>query len=498
MLLTCEKLSKSYGGARALSGIDLEIAAGEVHGLVGANGAGKSTLVKILAGALPDHEGSITFEGAPVRLSSPHEALARGIAVVYQELSGIGALSVAENLFLGRQPVGAGGFIRWGQMHRRAAEMLSRVGLSLDVTRRLDSYPLSIRQQIEIARCLDAGSRLFILDEPTSALSAPETRRLFDLIRQIRASGKSVLFVSHFIEDVLEVCDRVTVLVGGRKSSTRAAAELTRHEVIEAMLGAQGGAEERAEEEALESEVSLPPASDRPELLEAANLSRLGYFRGINLRISPGECLGLYGFVGAGHQELAHCLAGATHPDDGRILWEGNAVRLNPPAMAVKRGIALVAGDRARALIHSAEIYKNITLTHLKRRVGEWVTPRHEIAAAAPILQRVGCRPADPMLHPGALSGGNQQKVVLGRWLLGPIRLLILEEPTRGMDVAAKREVMEIVGQLKREGTAVLLASCEPELVLAHGDRILVMRRGEVTTEFTGCRVGKADLMRHG
>ncbi|MBI1784118.1 sugar ABC transporter ATP-binding protein [Candidatus Sumerlaeota bacterium] len=492
MFLHCRNLSKSYAGVRALSDVDLDLSAGEAHGVVGANGAGKSTLVKILSGALPDHEGTIAIEGEEVRLSSPHEALERGIAMVYQELSGVPQLSVAENLFLGRQLRGRAGFLDWRGMRRRAAEILRVVDLDIDVTRPLGSYSLSVRQLIEIARCLDAGSRLFILDEPTSALSPPESRRLFDLIRRLKEEGRSVVFVSHFIEDVLEVCDRVTILSAGRKRETRAANELTKHEVIRIMLDGRESADD-----AFEGRAGLPPHTSREPILRARGLSISGVFDGIELALHPGETLGLYGFAGAGHQEVAHCLAGALRSDAGVIEWDGAPARLDSPARAVARGIAFVAADRAKTLVGAAEIYKNVTLAHLKSSAGEWLAPRREIPLTRPAITRVGCRPPEPMMRAGALSGGNQQKIVLAKWLMGPIRALILEEPTRGMDVGAKGEVMELVRTLKKEGVAILIATCEPELLLGHADRILVMRRGKTAKEFSGCEVDKAELMRH-
>lgn len=491
-LLTCTNLSKSYSGVPALEGVSLEIRAGEVHGLVGANGAGKSTFMKILSGALPEHEGSVTFEGETLRLRNPHEALARGIAMVYQELSGIGQLSVAENIFLGRQLTGRVGFLDWKLMRRRAEDALREVGLEIDVTRRLDTFPLSVRQMIEIARCLDAGSRLFILDEPTSALSPPETRRLFELVRKLRTQGRSVIFVSHFIEDVLEICDRVSVLAGGRLKGTHDASAMTKHELIHEMLEGRDARLETAAEEA----VALPPRTAASALLQTHGFTLEGAFEDIHLSLHPGEALGLYGFIGAGHQELAHALAGARRPDAGRMTWEGETIALRSPAHALRRGIAFVAADRKASLVQQAHIYKNVTLAHLRQAAGSWLTRGREVGVVRGPLDEVGCNPRNPMLTAGALSGGNQQKVVLARWLLGPVRALILEEPTRGMDVAAKADVMALVRKLKDRGAAVVIASSEPELLLGHADRIAVMRKGRIVHEFEGCSVDRAELVR--
>jgi ribose transport system ATP-binding protein len=492
-LLECHGISKTFGGEIALAGVDFSLAAGERHGLVGSNGAGKSTLMKILAGALPDYTGQITIDGRPIRLSSPAEAARNGIAMVYQELSGIGALSVAENLFLGRQPVTRYGRVDWKTINSRASVYLAEMEIEIDVRARLDSYPLVIRQMVEIARGLHSGARVLILDEPTSALSPPETRRLFALLEQLRRRNVAVIFISHFIEDVLAICDRVTVLRDGRLIETRQAAQLEKHELIHTMLGR--GLEQ--EEAGYEASVVLPPRNEGAPICQVRSCSLAGSFDDVDLAVSPSECLGLYGYVGAGHQELAHVIAGAKQPDRGQIYLDDRKLPVGRVDRAVKRGMVLVAADRQQTLAHASQIYKNVTLAHLKGCVGEWLTRRREVKAAQPVLADVGCKPADPTLPAGHLSGGNQQKVVFAKWLLGPLRVLVLEEPTRGMDVGAKEEIMKLIGRLREEGTAVILATTEPELVLAHADRILVFRRGRQTAEFADTTLDKSVLMQH-
>ncbi len=492
-LLDCRAIGKSFGGVAALEKVDFDLQPSEVHGLVGCNGAGKSTLMKILAGAYPDHDGSVLIDGREVSLSSPREAQACGIAMVYQELSGIGALSVAENLFLGRQPTRAGR-IDWGTMRRQAQDFLSEMQIEVDVRRRMDRFPLVIRQMVEIARGLHSGARVLILDEPTSALSPPETRRLFELIRQLKRNGVAVIFISHFLEDVLEICDRVTVLKDGRKVSTSFAADLTKAEVISRMLGravGQVGNLPHGDEA-----VKLPPPLASLAALRVAGLTREGEFNDVSFDVAPGECVGLYGFVGAGHQELAHAVAGAASVDAGSVSLDQSALPSGDVSTAVRRGIVMVAADRAKTLVRRSSIARNTTLAHLRRLMGEWLYRRREHAVVQPLLEQVGCRPARPELLAGNLSGGNQQKVVLAKWLLGPVRVLVLEEPTRGMDVGAKDEVMRLVAGLKKSGAAVVLASTEPELVLAHADRILVFQRGRIAHEFSGEDVRKADLLR--
>lgn len=492
-LLECRGIGKRFGGARALDGVDFSLEPGQIHGLVGTNGAGKSTLMKILAGAVPDHEGTIFIDGKPVEFSSPAEALRLGVAMVYQDLSGVGQLSVAENLFLGRQPTTSLGRIDWAQMCASSEKFLREMEITVDVRRRLDRYPLVIRQMVEIARGLHSGARILILDEPTSSLSPPETRRLFTLLKQLQGRGVAMVFISHFLEDVLEICDRVTILKDGRIVETARAADLDKHRVIHRMLGhALEG-----QEAGYEAPTTLPPKTGAPPCLVAEKLSLRGLFTDIDLSVSPGECLGLYGFVGAGHQELAHALAGSLRPTSGRIILDKDMMKHGDVHHAVARGMVLVAADRAQTLVRGSEIYKNVTLAHLQRAVGNWLTRRRELAIVQPLIDRVHCRPPRPMLKAGSLSGGNQQKVVLAKWLLGPMRVLILEEPTRGMDVGAKDEIMKLVAEAKAQGTAVILASTEPELVLAHSDRILTFRRGQMTAEFSGMTVDKSTLLKN-
>ncbi len=493
--LECRGIGKRFGANVALQGVDFALEAGEVHGVVGANGAGKSTLMRILAGVLPDHEGQILAEGRPVSLASPKVALAHGIAMVYQELSGVGQLSVAENLFLGRQPLTAWGAVDWRTMNRQARQFLREMEIDIDVRRRLDRYPLVIRQMVEIARGLHSGARVLILDEPTSALSPPETRRLFQLIQQLRSRGVALVFISHFIEDVLEICDRVTILKDGRKLLTAPAKSLDKHTVIDTMLG-RTTAEAESHAWGAQEAAKLPPQRSGPPAIEVRGLCATGLFQDVKLDVAPGECLGLYGFVGAGHQELAHAIAGALRPSSGDVVFNGQRLRPGDTRDAVKRGVVLVAADRARTLVRSSEIYKNVTMAHLRRSVGSWVTRGRETAVTKPLLGRVFCRPALPRLRAGNLSGGNQQKVVLAKWLLGPVKVLILEEPTRGMDVGAKDEILRLVRGLKDQGAAVILASTEPELLLAHADRILTFRRGRQTHEFKDTIVDRISLMR--
>ncbi|MGQ9761409.1 MAG: sugar ABC transporter ATP-binding protein [Thermogutta sp.] len=491
-ILACHAITKRFGGILALDHVDFELFLGEVHGLVGSNGAGKSTLMKILAGAIPDYEGTVVFNGQSVALRDPHTAIRLGIAMVYQEFSGIGQLSVAENLFLGRQPLNKWGFVDWQAMNKCAETYLNELGIRLDVSRRLDRYPLVVRQMVEIAKGAYRGAKVLILDEPTSALSPPEIQRLFELIRQFKSRGVAMIFISHFLEDVLKISDRVTVLREGRHVLTASCREITKQELVRAMVG------ERSEEVAMAEQQTaiLPPRTRETPIFVTEDLTIPGVFEGINLEVAPSEILGLYGFVGAGHQELVQSMAGVNVPARGRLLFKGEPLPTGRPRAAVKKGIVLVTADRAAGLFMRGEVYKNATMAHLKQVAGEWITTRREIGAVLPVLNSVRCRPADPWLKASQLSGGNQQKVVFAKWLLGPIQVLLLEEPTRGMDIAAKEEVMRLVQDLATRGVAVILASTEPELILRYAHRIVVLSRGRITASWAGTTITKQDLMR--
>jgi ribose transport system ATP-binding protein len=490
-LLDCRKIGVRYGGVVALSDVDFSLQPGEVHGLVGCNGAGKSTLMKVLAGVVPNYSGEIRLDQKLVHLGSPRQALSYGIAMVYQELSGIEQLSVAENLFLGRQLVNTWGQIDWKEMNRHATESLAELNIHIDVRSRLRDFPLVIRQMVEIARGLHSGARVLILDEPTSALSLPEAKRLFELIEHLQSRGVAIVFISHFLEDVLAICDRVTILKDGRKLETRPTAELDRTTIIRQMVSETG---DSTTEEC--TETMLPSAIVGSPRLDVRGLRKTGCFDEITIDVKPGECLGLYGFVGAGHQDLVHALAGSTTVEHGQVWLDGKPLRTGDVTASVQNGMVLVAADRAQTLARRASIAHNMTLAHLKQNLGNWLVRRREHQVCQPMLETVGCRPPNPELRAGSLSGGNQQKVVLAKWLLGPIRVLLLEEPTRGMDVHAKAEIMQLVAEQKRQGAAVILASTEPELVLAHADRIATLARGRITRIFSNERATKQDLMR--
>ncbi len=489
-LLRLSGVTKRFGGATALDNVDFDLRPGEIHGLIGENGAGKSTLMKILSGVHAPDEGEIALRGEAVRFASPAEAKARGIGMIYQELAGMPQLSIAENVFLGRQPT-TGGVVSWKAMRTAAAEQLGSLGLAVDPTARLGTLALGAQQMVEIARVVFSGATVVVLDEPTSALSTPEAERLFAAMARLKAQGASLVFISHFLEDVIAVSDRITVLKNSRKVATLPNTGLTKAKLIELMIGRDAD----ALAESYASGIELPPRAEGTTVLSLRGLEAPGSFSGISFDLHAGEILGLFGNLGAGMTEIARALFGQVTPAAGEIALDGKPIRPRTTRQAKRLGIAYLSENRRKTIFPRHEIYKNITLAHLDTLVGPVLRPGPEVAIAREQVGRTGVRPANPLLNAGNLSGGNQQKVVLAKWLTKRPKVLILNEPTRGMDVGAKREVLDLVKSLKAEGVAILLLSTEPETVLAESDRILVMSRGRITKEFAGEAVSKDRLM---
>jgi ribose transport system ATP-binding protein len=490
-VLAFRGVTKRFGGATALDGVDFELMPGEIHGLVGENGAGKSTLMKILSGVYTPDEGEMLLRGEPVRFASPAEAKARGVGMIYQELSCMPALTVAENVFLGSQPMNRSRLIDWKRMRREASEHLSSLGIDVDVTSRLGGLSLGGQQLVEIARVVFSGASIIVLDEPTSALSGPEAKRLFAAMAELKARGTSLVFISHFLEDVIAVSDRVTVLKNSRKVATLPNEGLTKHQLIQLMIGRDAD----ALAESYEGGVTLPAPSSAPPMLEVRGLGMTGSFADVSFDVRPGEILGIFGNLGAGMTEVARVLFGRDRPTAGTMRLNGKVVSPKRTSAAKKLGIAYLSENRRATVFPRHEIFKNITLAHLDQIVGGVVRQSREVAVADDLVKRTGVRPPRPMLAAGNLSGGNQQKVALAKWLTVQPNVLILNEPTRGMDVGAKREVLDLIKALRAEGVAIILISTEPETVLAECDRILVMAKGQIAKEFAAERVSKDLLM---
>jgi ribose transport system ATP-binding protein len=490
-ILELKEITKAFGGVEALRGVDFELLPGEIHGLVGENGAGKSTLMKIIAGVHTEFSGHFLLDGRERRFRSVRDARAAGIAMVHQELSVAPDLTVAENVFLGAQPTNRVGLVQWRRMAREAGEQLARFGIDVDPMSRLGDLPIGLQQLIEIARVLFSGARIIILDEPTSALSPPEVERLFATLRRLRDQGTAIVFISHFIEDILLVSDTVTVFRNGRKVAETPAAETNKAALIEAMIGK--GRE--ALEETYTHDIALPPPSDQPVVLAANELSLARSLRDVSFEVRSGEVLGIYGFMGCGQLELARILFGKLKPDGGKLAMAGKAKSFGSTAAARRAGVAFVPESRRAMLFHQEPVYKNISISILNRISPFLLKPPHERALASRQVEQLQIRPAAVELDLGMLSGGNQQKVALAKWLTYPPRVLVLCEPTRGMDVGAKNDVIHIIRDLRAKGLAIIVLSTEPETVLSLADRIVVLKRGSVVREFAGETISKDRLL---
>jgi ribose transport system ATP-binding protein len=483
-------ISKSFGGVAALRDVDFVLRRGEIHGLVGENGAGKSTLMKIIAGLHTDYDGRMTIDGRPVHFRSPREALAAGIGMVHQELSVVPDLTVAENVYLGQQPT-RGGIVDWRAMMEGARRHLASLGIDVDPATRIGALAIGQQQLIELARVLFSGARIVILDEPTSALSPPEVLRLFEVLRGVRASGRGIVFISHFLDDVLAISDTVTIFRNGRRIASEAVDRIDKAWVIQGMIG-------RGHEELKGSytgAVALHSRSDAPVVLEVSGLGAGRAFTDISLDVRAGEVLGIYGFMGCGLIELARTLFGKIRADTGAMTIGGKVLRPRSTNEACRAGIAFVPESRRSMLFHAEPVYKNVSISVLDRIGRLFLRPSVEKDIARRHVQALSIRPPTVETLLGRLSGGNQQKVALAKWLTWPPKILVLSEPTRGMDVGAKEDVVRIVKGLRDQGMGVVVLSTEPETVLSLADRIVVMKKGRIVREFADETVSKDQLL---
>jgi len=481
-----EKITRRFPGVQALSDVSLEIAAGSCHALCGENGAGKSTLGKILAGIHTPDSGRLVVHGREVHFTSPRDALAAGVGMVHQELAFCENLSVAENLCLGALPARAGLLDRQA-MAERATAMLAEIGTTLDVGRAVGSLTIAQQQMVQIAMAVSGGARIIIFDEPTSSLSQVEADRLYELIGRLTARGVACIYVSHRMPEVFRLCDTVSVLRDGQHVGTRPIAELSEHELVRMMIGRP-----------LAEYVSPPNAVPGDEVLRVRGLSSPGKFDNVSFSLRSGEVLGIAGLVGAGRSELAQALFGLDHVRRGEISLRGQRVRVDTPAEAISLGIGLVPEDRKRqGLVPQASALHNLSLAILRRlsRLG-WLRRREERSVAQEFFDRLRVRAASLDVVVAGLSGGNQQKIVLARWLAARASVLILDEPTRGVDVGAKAEIHALIGELAARGSAILLISSELPEILTLATRIIVLRGGRLVGEVTREQATQDRLLR--
>lgn len=468
-------ITKDFTGVRALDGVDFTLRRGEIHAVMGENGAGKSTLIKVLTGVHDPDAGRILLDGEPVRFHSPGQAQAGGISTVYQEVNLTDNLSVAENLLAGREPR-LGPFINFRAMRRRAKALLDEIGIDLNVAAPLSSYSIAMQQLVAIARAIDIDAKVLILDEPTSSLDRDEVAVLMRVMRSLAERGTAMVFISHFLDQVYEICDRMTVLRNGRLIGEWAVSELPESELIGHMLG--------REVQALDA-IERSAARHRPGddvLVSARGLGRRGSISPFDLDIRPGEVVGLAGLLGSGRTETARLIAGADRSDSGTLELEGQRLRGHNPRTASARGIGFCPENRkTEGLVGDLTVAENMILAmQASRGWARTVPPARRDALVAEFIEKLDIRPADPDLPVRNLSGGNQQKVLLARWMLIEPRLLILDEPTRGIDVGAKADIQRLVNELSGDGMAVLFISAELEEVTRLSDRIAVLRDREL------------------
>jgi ABC-type sugar transport system ATPase subunit len=478
-------VSKSYGAAQALDGVDLAVRAGEIHALIGENGAGKSTLMRILAGAIAGDHGSMAIDGLPYRPRSPHDAHEQGIRAVYQEFSLVPQMSVAENLLLGELPTTAG-VIHWPNARQEARRTLAELGFEdIAIEQRVDRLGVSQRQMVEIAKALHGSPRVVILDEPSAVLSNKELARLFVVLQGFRERGGTVIYVSHRLDEVLQISDRITVLKDGQLVGTVVSAEVDQPELIRMMVGRPL------------SEIYPPRGRPTGEpLLELHGLSGPG-FEEVDLIVRRGEIVGLFGLVGAGRTELARAIFGAARVSRGSMEVAGATYRPRSPGQALAAGVAMLGEDRARdGLVLPADMLDNLTLASLSvlSRFGVLAKRRRQEAATAQVRE-LDIRPADTSRTVRMLSGGNQQKVVFGKWLIHGAAVQILDEPTRGVDVATKVQIYRIIASLAEQGSAVLLISSDLPEIIGMSDRIAVMRQGRVAGEVDSSEASEERLL---
>ncbi|NPV77712.1 MAG: sugar ABC transporter ATP-binding protein [Anaerolineae bacterium] len=489
-LIEMTKISKRFGAIVALDNVDIDFRRGEVHSIVGENGAGKSTLVKILTGYHTTYDGCVTVRGQIVRFQGPRDSLNAGIGCVYQERNLVPALSVAENIFLGRMPSSFPGLVDWKQVRREAVKQLEMLGLNFDYEQKVEYYPLGMRQMTEIARIIFSGAEVIILDEPTSALSIAERNRLFEFVQRLKKQDKCIIYISHFLEEVLDVSDRITILKDGRKVNTYACSDLDKDTIIRLMsrrfVKTVEGVRQRA----------VIGASDKP-VLECRAVTVTGNVVDASFKVHAGEALGLYGNVGSGTTGLAEALFGLRAIEGGEVWLEDKPLKKISPHLASRLGIRFIPEERRSAIWLGQKLSRNISLANLQTLSRFLIHEKTETSAAQKVIGVMDILPPDPHMLVEWFSGGNQQKAIVGRCLLDPPKVLIVCEPANGMDVGAKAGIIQKLWAIKEQGVAILIISSDPEVIVETCDRSLVFRRGALCAELHGDQISKEELVRY-
>ncbi len=481
VLVRVEGVSKSYGGVKALEGVNLEIGRGEVHALCGENGAGKSTVIKILTGSVVPEAGRVLVNGTPLTLGSVKASEAAGIAVIHQESVAFGHLNAQDNIFVGREPRKVGGlFLDRGRMLKETTALMGRLGETIDPWRAVGELPMAQRQMVGMARALSQDCRLLIMDEPTASLSTRETEVLFRIIRQLKAEGVSILYVSHRMEEIFLLSDRVTVFRDGKYVGTKATKDTSHEEVVKMMVG----------RELLQVEGMVKGEAEhagKEMMLEVRGLSRTGVFRDVSFGVRAGEIVGMAGLVGAGRSEVARVIFGADRADAGQVFVGGKQLVNGSMQGALDAGVALVPEDRQHlGLVLPMSVGANLSMAVLPQMTrGGLISNEREEGLARGLITDLRVKTASTRLPAQALSGGNQQKLVIGKWLATKPRVFILDEPTRGVDVGAKAEIYKLIRRVAESGMAVVVISSDLPEVLLLSDRLLVMRGGRIAGELS-------------
>jgi len=489
VLLDIKGLEKTFPGVRALKGVNLTVNKGEIHALMGENGAGKSTLIKVLTGIYQKNGGTICFDGEEINARTPIEANEKGISTIYQELNLVLFQTVYENLFLGREPRTKFGSIDRKAMISEAKRILEELGIEIDVTRPLKNYSTAIQQMVAIARAVSINAKLVIMDEPTSSLDTHEVQVLFRIIRQLKSKGISVIFISHKLDEIFEICDRLTVFKDGEYVGDYDIGELNQLKLISLMVG-----KDTVELERNKQGYEFANAKVIAEMKDIRQGMRLN---GINIEIKQGEVVGLAGLLGSGRTELAQVLFGSGMPDNGEIFWWGEKAGIHSPADAIKKGMGFCTEDRkTEGIIPHLSVRENITIALLpKLNSFGFVKTKEQDEIVRSYIDRLKIKTPTPEQAICNLSGGNQQKVLLARWMCMNPKLMILDEPTRGIDVGAKAEIEQLIQEFSKSGISVLMISSELAELERNCDRIIVMREGRVIGELAGDQISQDKVM---
>ncbi|MBQ7166181.1 MAG: sugar ABC transporter ATP-binding protein [Treponema sp.] len=493
-LLSMKKINMTFPGVKALQNVDFTLRSGEIHALMGENGAGKSTLIKVLTGVHTRESGEIYLDGKMINNRSPEEAQMNGISTVFQEVNLCTNISVAENIFAGHEPRNKLFMIDWKQMNQKAREILSWVGLEdIDVTRSLGEYSVAIQQMVAIARAVNFNCKVLILDEPTSSLDDKEVDKLFAVMRQLKADGKGIIFVTHFLEQVYAVCDRITVLRNGELEGEFATADLPRLKLVQTMLG-----HEVAELDSLHSNNAIEEKKDVPIILKAVALTHTGTIKPFSVEIKKGEVVGLTGLLGSGRSEMARAIYGADRPDGGQLTFNGKDLTAKTPLDSIKSGMAFLPEDRkAESIIADLSIRENMMIAlQAKTGVFRLLPMSKQLELTNKYIKALSIKTPSPETLIKQLSGGNQQKVIIGRWLVTNPEFLILDEPTRGIDVGTKTEIQKLVIKLAEEGMTVMFISSEIDEMLRTVNKLCVMRDGAKVGELMNDNLTQDDVMK--